>query len=41
MVAFFKDFLVSIGIFCIVGYFVLVIYEIIYALRENEENEDD
>lgn len=41
MAAFFKGFLVSIGIFCIAGYFVWVIYETIYALRENEENEDD
>lgn len=41
MVALFKDILVAIGIFCIAGYFVWVIYEIIYALRENEENDDD
>lgn len=37
----FKDILVAIGVFCIVGYFVWVIYGIIYELWENEENDDD
>lgn len=39
--AVFKDILVAIGIFCIAGYFALVICNIIYALQENEENDDD